>query len=137
MIYLDTSLLLKSYYEEPGSAEVRLMLAGAPAIATASVSYAEFFSGLHRKLRDHHIGLDEYRAAASAFDVEWRRWTVVPLSRDVLQRAREAIERHALRAGDAIQLASAVTLAVTLPVQFASADHSLTRAARAEGLPVR
>ncbi len=137
MIYLDTSVLLKRYCDELDSDEIRRLMFGAPSIATASFSYAEFFSGLHRKLRENAMDAAAYRSATIAFDEEWRRWTVVPLSNEVLQRARAMSERHGLRAGDAVQLGSAMALAVTLPVQFASADHSLTRAARAEGLPVR
>jgi len=135
LIYLDTSVLGKAYYREPDSARFRELLEKRlPEIATASLSYAEFFSGLHRKLRLGDINGQDYRRAAQRFDADWEHLSVVPLAEEVLSRARLVIERHALRAGDAIQLASALTLAHSMPVQFSSADRRLNDAAQREGL---
>lgn len=55
-----------------------------------------------------------------------------------MSEARALLVRHPLRAGDAIQLASALLLRRELaePVTFAAYDDRLKAAARAEGLTV-
>lgn len=58
------------------------------------------------------------------------------MSEEVLGRARALLERHPLRAGDAIQLASAMSLTEIGGLRFACFDSRLTRAARTEGLRV-
>ena len=69
-----------------------------------------------------------------------REYEVVGLTDQVVKRAQDLLERQALRAFDAIQLASALEsndrlLAARLsPVTFASADARLLQAARDEGL---
>ena len=137
MIYFDTSVLAKRYYREPDSDRFPGGSGLPGEIATASLSYAEFFSGLNRKLRLKEIEVQHYEGAAVAFERDWVHFTVIPLSGEVLLRARQVIERHHLRAGDAVQLGSALTLAASLPAEFASADDRLNQAARREGLRVR
>ena len=134
MIYLDSSALLKQYYEEPGSDRIRQILRELNRISTASLSYAEVFSALNRKLREKEMDGKHYRTAAEAFESDWDRLEVVPLSGEVLSRARTLLEHHDLRAGDAVQLASALLLAASTSVEFASADRRLAWAARKEGL---
>ncbi len=134
MIYLDTSALLKRYHEEAGSDWIRRVSAGAPALATASLTYAEFFSALHRKLREEGLNPATYSRLAEDFEADWLDLEVIPLSGKILRAARHIIERHQLRAGDAVQLASALTISATVPAYFMSADRRLTQAAEREGL---
>ena len=63
---------------------------------------------------------------------------VVELSTPVVLEARALLVRHPLRAGDAIQLASALLLRRELaePVTFAVYDDRLKAAAKVEGLVV-
>ena len=133
MIDLDSSALAKRYADEPGSDQVRAMVAQG-GITTTILSYAEVCSGLNRKLREGAIDSARYRAAAERLDHDWTRIEVLSLSDQVLRRARTLLERHPLRAGDAVQLASALLLRVVTRVDFASADRRLNRAARTEGL---
>lgn len=134
MIYLDSSALFKQYYQEPGSERVRQIFLEAKRIATASLSYAEVFSALNRKLREKAIDGRQYQKAAGEFDGDWRHLHVVPLSPELLIRARLLLERHELRAGDAVQLASASIFPASTPLEFVSADRRLTEAARVEGI---
>ena len=129
-------MLAKRYYREPDSDRFTGLSDRLREIATASLSYAEFFSGLNRKLRLQEIEVSRYEEAAEEFERDWVHFSVLPLSAQILRRARQVIERHALRAGDAIQLASALSLAASLPTEFASADERLNQAARREGLTV-
>lgn len=136
MIYLDASVLFKRYCDEPGSAEIRRIADAATALATAVLSYVEVFSALRRKLSEGGIDERHYRRAAGQFETDWADLEVIPLTDEVLRLARHVIERHHLRAGDAVQLASALTFSATVPTYFASADRRLAQAAEREGLAV-
>ena len=133
---MDSSALLKRYYREVGSDKITKLLSQESVTGTAVLSYAEFYSGLTRKLREGTIDPADYRAAAGAFDKDWPLLYRIPLSFDVLKRARTLMEAHALRAGDAIQLASAHIMGSPGSVGFVSADRALIRAAVAEGFSI-
>jgi predicted nucleic acid-binding protein len=105
-------------------------------VGTTALSYAEIFSGLTRKLREGGIDRPGYKAAAEAFEKDWPLLFRIPLSFDVLTRARALMETYPLRTGDAVQLASAHVMASPGSVTFASADRALIRAAVAEGFSV-
>ena len=133
MIYLDSSALFKKYYQEIGTESVWRLFAERRVLATASLSYAEVLSALNRKLSEHRIGREQYHAAADSLEHDWTELDVIPMRQEVLRQARIVLERHTLRAGDAVQLASALHLAASGPVGFASADRRLNQAATAEG----
>jgi predicted nucleic acid-binding protein len=133
---MDSSVLFKCYCQEAGSGRAQELLADRRGVGSAGLSYVEVFSALNRKLRERGIDRLGYATAAEEFERDWVHFTVLPLSGEILLRARQVIERHALRAGDAVQLASALTLAASLPTEFASADDRLSQAARREGLTV-
>ena len=133
MIYLDSSALFKRYGRESGSDRLQESFRTPAEIATASLSYAEVASALNRKAREGAIISSEYRSAVDELEAGWARIQVIPLSWQVLRRARTLLERCPLRGGDAVQLASALLLADATAVRFASADRRLSSAARSEG----
>ena len=71
-----------------------------------------------------------------------REYMVVELTAPIIQDAEDWLDKHPLRAYDAIQLASALTAntrlieAALAPLVFVSADVRLLTAATAEGLIV-
>jgi len=65
-----------------------------------------------------------------------RDWVVVTEYAAVLEESLRVIRRHALRAGDAIQLACAIIAAPDRQLTFVTLDTDLKAAARAEGFPV-
>ena len=134
MTYLDSSALAKLFNEEAGSDVVRPIFSGPGRITTASLSYAEVFSAFNRKVRERRLDALQYRRAAQAFEEAWTQLDVVPMSESVLRRARLLLEKHELRAGDAVQLSSALVVRHTESLDFASADRRLSRAAKDEGL---
>ena len=115
---------------------VRRMFLGTEPLATSALSYAEYFSALNRKRRENALSRVAYRELARAFEADWTRLQVVQLTETVLRSARRLLERHELRAGDAVQLASALAMAGSVAVRFASADRRLAAAAAQQGLPV-
>ena len=66
-----------------------------------------------------------------------RQFRVIATTDDIIRRAEDLLERHALRASDAIQLASALESSGSLDgvaFEFVSSDTGLLAAAAAEGL---
>ncbi len=136
MTYLDTSALVKRVVLEAGSNEVQALLAGADPIASATIAYAELYSGLTRRHREGGLSQLQYRLACRRFERDWLALVKVELAAEILSSARGLIQRHGLRAFDAIHLASALGLqaAANERVTFVAADQRLLRAAAGERL---
>jgi hypothetical protein len=141
ILYLDTSALVKLYVRETGT-ERMLALAHPDAghrLAIVSLSRIEFRAAIRRRAKLGDVeplvaeGLlrDFGQHAANIFQVQ-------PLNDVVLDEAAGAIDRHALRAYDAVQLGGCLALRSSLrsaiEVQFVCADASLFAAACADGL---
>lgn len=136
MTYFDTSALVKRFVLEAGSETVqRLILRGRP-IASATIAYAETYSRLTRRHREGALSPREYRSVCQRFERDWMEVLKVELRVEVLMSARALIQRHGIRAFDAIHLASALGLqaAADEPVAFVASDDRLLRAATAEHL---
>ena len=135
LVYLDASALVKLCVDEPGSALAAALWDGADVVATARIADAEVCAALAAGRRSGHLDAD---AAARALDA-WRRlWPamhVVEVHPDVADRAAVLVGEHALRGGDALHLAAALTLR-SPDLVMAVWDEHLADAARAEGLRV-
>lgn len=139
--YADTSVLVKRHVAETGRTWVRSIThpADGNTIFTAQISLVELYSALNRRLREKSISAIRYSRLGSIIDLTWSlQYVVVALTTPVLDMARQLVERHPLRAYDAVQLAAAIHVRRTLPPQsssitFLSADTRLLVAAQAEG----
>jgi predicted nucleic acid-binding protein len=136
MNYLDTSALIKRFVAEKGSSLIQTIVTRTGPVATAKIAYAEVHAGLTRKRRDGHLSGRDYAQACRQFDRDWQAYIRVDLRDEILQLARDLIQRHPLRGFDAIHLASALSLKSALgeDIAFAAADERLLRAAEAEHL---
>jgi predicted nucleic acid-binding protein len=110
----------------------------ASASATARLSAVEIASALARRCREGAFAAAERDRALSALEKDFATLRVVELSPAVALEASSLVVRHPLRAGDAVQLASALLLRRELAtdVAFFAYDDRLSVAARAEGLVV-
>jgi predicted nucleic acid-binding protein len=128
---------VKRYVEEEDSSRVRRSIA-AGFSATARLSAVEVASALARRCREGAFSAAERDRALGALEEDLSALRVVELSLPVVAESRILLVRHPLRAGDAIQLASALLLRRELaePVTFAAYDDRLKSAASAEGLIV-
>jgi predicted nucleic acid-binding protein len=99
------------------------------------VSYAEARAAFARHRREGALRPAELRRVVRELDAEWGSYSVVELSDTVVRRAGGLAERHALRAYDAVQLASALDVRrAGANLEFLAFDARLLRAARREGL---
>lgn len=123
---------------ESGTAVLRGLLAREKTVATATITYAELYAGLTRKRREGHLSEESYALACRYVEEEWPAYSVLELQREILEEARVLIQRHALRAFDAIHLASALSLKSGLDeeITFVASDERLLRTASAEGLQI-
>ena len=134
ILYLDTSALVKVFVEESHSPEVRTAAKLAGACATSRIAYVEFFSALARRERE---GLEPSKPQdiRDSFETAWPGLMLVEVSRIITVRAAGFARLHALRAFDAIHLASAQEIYETAPdMVFACFDDRLNLGARAQGM---
>lgn len=112
-------------------------LAAGPA-ATARLSAVEVASALARRCREGGFSEAERDRALAALEADFSALHAVELSAPVVLEARGLVTRHPLRAGDAIQLSSALLLRRELsePITFVAYDDRLKAVAKAEGLAV-
>ena len=137
MRYFDASALVKGYVDEPESRKTRRLLARGDA-ATSRLSFVEVASALGRLGREGRLSEDERTAALAALTADAAGVLVIELTGEIVSRAQALTQKHPLRAGDAIQLASCLYVrdAVKERTTLASFDDSLNTAARLEGVKV-
>ncbi len=135
MRYFDASALVKRYVREEASVKVRRLLRS-DTPATSRLSEVEITSALERRAREGAFSPAERDRALAALVSDVPSLVVVELTAEVTAKARALLQRHALRAGDAVQLASCLYLQAQLgePVTIVAFDERLLTAARQEGL---
>lgn len=136
-LYLDTSALVKLYVEEPGSTEVRRLLAEAQRVGTSRLSYVEARAAFARRYREGGLSQGHYREVIRQLEHEWDAYLLLEVTAPVIRRAGDLTEKHALRAYDAIHLATALSILPELAMAFLAADERLIAAAAKEGLAIQ
>jgi predicted nucleic acid-binding protein len=112
VIYLDTSYLVRLYYDDPGADKVR-ELAASDNIACAAHGKAEMIAAFHRKLREGAISQASYSALLGQVRVHDKAGAFQWLSagNETYLKIAESYARLPaatfLRAADALHLATA------------------------------
>ena len=136
--YLDASAALKLYFtNELGAEFMGILLENAAPneffyISTFGV--LEVNAAIRRRIRD---GRSMYEALRLFIQDSARLLRVIPTSDRVLEHAMSVVENHRLRAGDAIHLATALSIAATVDdsqVFMVSSDAELLEASEAAGI---
>lgn len=141
LYFLDTSSTTKLYVSEIGTSEMVALVQHPDThnLAILSITVVEFRSAVRRRQRTG--SLDEAQATVALTEFHSQlggRIDVWPVTNDVFSLAGELIDRHPLKASDAIQLAGCLMLrAVSSEAPtFVASDHQLLRSAVNEGLSV-
>jgi predicted nucleic acid-binding protein len=133
-IVLDSSALAKRYFEESGSAEVEEALGQASALGLSVICFPEIVSALNRRLREGILSPAEYQSAKTRLVADIQDATMLNLTPTVIGRATILLERHPIRAMDALHVACAIAWDADL---FVSADRRQAMAAENTGMKVQ
>jgi len=141
--FLDSSALLERYVSEQGTIWIR-QIARASAgnvIFIAEVTTVEIVSAISRKKREGQYAPRAANLIRQRVDEHARlEYKIIYLTPAICTLAEDLLEKHPLRAYDAVQLGCAITLNTSLiqsglnPIVFLSADVRLLIVATAEGL---
>jgi predicted nucleic acid-binding protein len=136
ILYLDTSALVKRYFEEKYSTEVVTAWKSALAISTSEIAYAEMVAAVYRKAAEARVKKSLIQKIMGAFQEDWSSFVIVEVDNRLNEMIHNVIANHKLRGFDAIHLASALAVgsAITDDFLFACYDEQLRQAAQAEGL---
>jgi len=141
--FFDSSAIVKRYITETGSAWVKTIVKGQPKknLYLSFVTGAEVTAAFAKRHRNGDISTGDYNKTRRVFQHHFQRqYTLLRVTKDVIQRAMVLIHAHPLRGFDAIQLATALILEDHLKrsglpgITFVCADKTLCNAAKAEGL---
>lgn len=133
-VYLAPSALIKLYVEEPGSADVAVMVEDATVVATCATAYPEVCAGLAMRVREQTLTEAQATRALAQIDQDWPTLLVVVAETTLLQRAGHLARAHSITGPDAVHLAAFERLlnaATDDDLHFACADPRLTAAADA------
>lgn len=141
--FLDSSALVKRCVVESGTAWIRSIAAleQGHVLAVAQITQVEVVSGIMRLAREGFLGGRTARELRLLIDRHFSRdHQVITITGEAIQRAENLLERHPLRASDAVQPASAIESEFRLTgdpyssFEFVAADTRLLAAAAREGL---
>jgi len=136
ILYIDTSALVKRYFQEPYSDEVLSKWKSATQIVTSSVAYAETMASMYRKQREEDLAETLIQRIADSFHQDWGSFIRVEVNNELNGYIDRVVKGYPLRGFDAIHLASAMVIHERIPEDFLFVcfDDRLARAARSEGL---
>ena len=138
-VFADSSAIVKLYADEDGAEVVR----GLPTLTIAHLTRVEVPAALWRKSRSGSFDAPTAAVLVAEFEADLfgtvgaaPRFTAVAVRADLLDDAAHLSGVHALRAYDAVQLASARAVAAVDPdfSGFVVVDRDLRAAAAAEGI---
>lgn len=135
-LYLDTSSLVKRYFQEPYSDDVISRWKSATHIVTSFVAYAETMASMYRKKREAGLADTLISKTGDAFQKDRESFIRVEVNDAVNGYMDQVVAKYPVKGFDAIHLASAIVIHERFPEDFVFAcfDDSLVRAATSEGL---
>ena len=136
ILFCDTSALVKLYVDEVHAAAVREVAAKAGMIGVSKLAWVELHAALARRTREVPKSQPAVETIKQQFREDWQRFAVVETTQNVVAGAGDLADAFALRAYDAVQLASAHRLkqAADEALLFACFDRRLNRAAELLGM---
>ena len=147
MLYADSSVLVKFYFQEIGSDSALIRVkSGNRQVATSMISFAEVHAAIARKLRERQIDSATLHRLRGQFERDWASLIeVIDLNTSSMASLPSLVEKFPLKAADAVQLSSALWLNEQLEtemgsiggvLEFAASDQVLLATARKCGLQV-
>ena len=141
--FFDSSAIVKRYIAETGSAWVKTIVRSQTKknLYLSFVTGAEATAAFAKRHRNGDISTADYNTVRKVFQNHFqRRYTLLRVTKGVIQKTMDLTHTHPLRGFDAVQLATALILENNLKrsglpgITFVCADKTLCNAARSEGL---
>ena len=112
MLFLDTSVFVKVYFQEAGSEAIIARSTDSNQVLAASVlSFAEVHAAMARKYREKQISSAELSKLRKTFERDWEiSVSAVELNQQTMKALPRLVEQYPLKAADAIQLSAAFWL---------------------------
>jgi predicted nucleic acid-binding protein len=113
LVYFDAAYIAKCYLNEPNAETVRQFAYHADGLASCEISRVEFYSVVHRHLREGNIGSQEAQEVLKDFEQDESDgvWEWFPVTTSLVRLACENIGKLPasvfLRASDALHLTCA------------------------------
>lgn len=138
-VFLDTSSLLKLYYQEVDSDTIESVFTNYKItdIFLSELSKIEFASTVWKKVRIQDITELQAKALTEAFEEDFRKYTFVQIDNIIIEQAKSLIIKYGkqgLRSLDSIQLSTAVFIENQADL-FISYDRLLNLFFKEEKLP--
>jgi uncharacterized protein len=134
IVFFDTSAFVKRYIEEPGSERVMEICSEAEHLVLSLICLPEMISTLNRLVREGKLTGVEYDQVKALMLDDFEDVEVCEITAEVIKRTIECLERHPLRAMDALHLGCALSVK---PDLFVSSDIRQIEAANKEGMEVQ
>ena len=136
MLYLDTSALVKKYFEEPRSRELRECISTHTSVATSVITRAESAAAFSKAVRIGTLTEAAAKAGHQLFVREWPSYIRIRVTESVVARADGLAWTFALRGYDAMHLSAALEWhdRIGASITVATFDQDLWRAAAEAGL---
>lgn len=136
--FVETSALIKLFIEEVGSQQMTDFLATSDdsQLIVAAIAHTESRSAICKLRRRGKLTEEQAASAMSELAAQILRLTVQPATSATFAIANDLVDRHDLRALDAVQLASAISARSDFKssgMRFIASDRDLLSAARSEG----
>lgn len=137
-MFLDTSLLVKLYYEEEGTAELDQFLTNhaVEVIYLSEISKIEFNSAIRKKVRMQELLEPDAISLQEGFQNDYDRYQFILLNQNIVDRASNLVVKYGpegLRTLDAIQLSCVIEKKEHISIAK-SADQKLVEAFKQEGI---
>jgi predicted nucleic acid-binding protein len=133
--YFDTSAVIQLLIGEPSSATCVRMWNEATRSVSIRLLYPEARAALARAARMGRITKREHEIAIAELETIITEIDHVEITAQLARDAGDLAQAHQLRGYDAVHLAAAMA-ALDSELVLVTADHDLSSAARAQGLPV-
>jgi predicted nucleic acid-binding protein len=120
--------------DEPGSEIARTVYQQSRFASTSAVAHIEATAALTRMQKGNRITAARFEIALRELEGLWQALFAHAVTDSLIQAASTAARDHALRAYDALHLASIIAFQEVRPLTLACWDGELRSAARARGI---
>ena len=125
MLYLDSSVLVKRYFQEAGSKAVIARFDRDEIIYTSALSFAEVHAAIGRKYRANELSVIEKKKLIDDFQADWSfSLTILELTTTTMLALPSLCEQYSLKASDAVHLSAAFWLKDAIRVRAKGLESS-------------